>query len=141
VISYGFNRSAADHLLVSDVTQRALMLSRYISDSVTKTRPLRSASSIMRGEIAKPGSSCFTLSNFHVIQHQRVQHATRRALILQCKNLQTCNAKASSRMRLCAARRSHLNRAKFIPQLSVNRRNNRFTDSGNHVGSVLSEGK
>jgi hypothetical protein len=49
--------------------------------------------------------------------------------ILQCKNLQTCNTKASSRMRLCAVRRSHLNRAKFIPQLSVNRRNNRFTDS------------
>jgi hypothetical protein len=98
----------------------------------------------MRGEIAKPGNSYFTSSSFRVVQCRRAQHAAhgrRREFILQCKNLQSCNAKASSRMRLCAARRSHLNRAKFIPQLSVNRRNNRFTDSGNHVGSVLSEGK
>jgi hypothetical protein len=39
VIFQRLNGSAADRLLVSDVTPRALMLSRYISDSVTKMRP------------------------------------------------------------------------------------------------------
>jgi hypothetical protein len=37
-------------------------------------------------------------------------------------SLRICNAKATLRMRLCIARRSHLHRAKFIPQLSVDRR-------------------
>jgi hypothetical protein len=36
--------------------------------------------------------------------------------------LPRCNEKASWRMRPCAVRSSHLDRAKFIPQLSVNRR-------------------
>jgi hypothetical protein len=36
--------------------------------------------------------------------------------------LPRCNEKASSRMRPCAVCSSHLYRAKFIPQLSVNRR-------------------
>jgi hypothetical protein len=47
------------------------------------------------------------------------------------------NEKASSRMSPCAARSSHLYRAKFIPQPSVNRRTIIFTDSGNDAGSVL----
>jgi hypothetical protein len=36
--------------------------------------------------------------------------------------LQTRNEKASSRITPCARRRSHFYRAKFIPQLSINRR-------------------
>jgi hypothetical protein len=51
-------------------------------------------------------------------------------------SLPTCNANASSRMTLCIARTSHFYRAKFIPQLYVNRRTIVFTDSGNDVGSV-----
>jgi len=51
--------------------------------------------------------------------------------------LPRCNEKAPSRIRACAARSSHLYRAKFIPQLSVNRRTIIFTDSGNDAGSVL----
>jgi hypothetical protein len=35
--------------------------------------------------------------------------------------LPKCNEKASWRMSPCAVRSSHLHRAKFIPQLSVNR--------------------
>jgi hypothetical protein len=37
-------------------------------------------------------------------------------------SLQTRNEKTSSRITLCAPRRSHLYRVKFIPQLFVNQR-------------------
>src|SRR6266481_2654282 len=51
--------------------------------------------------------------------------------------LPKCNENAPARMRACAARLSHFYRAKFIPQLSANRRTIIFTDSGNDAGSVL----
>jgi len=51
--------------------------------------------------------------------------------------LPKCNENAPVRMRVCAACSSHFYRAKFIPQLSVNRRTIIFTDSGNDAGSVL----
>jgi hypothetical protein len=54
----------------------------------------------------------------------------------ECSALRICNAKASSRMGLCIPRRSHLYRAKFILQLSVNRRKIIFTESGNAAESV-----
>jgi hypothetical protein len=50
--------------------------------------------------------------------------------------LPTCNENAPSRMMLCIVRTSHFYRAKFIPQLYVNRPTIVFTDSGNDVGSV-----
>jgi hypothetical protein len=48
--------------------------------------------------------------------------ARRQGRLLHAESLPTCNANASSRMTLCIARASHFYRAKFIPQLCVNRR-------------------
>jgi hypothetical protein len=114
----------ADRFVVSDLTPRA---DGEQTRSVAKIVRFRSALSIKR---AARSPSQATLVSWHpTFKSSQRRHAQRQAqgcqrpdFILQCKNLQTCNAKASLCMRLCIARRSHLNRAKFIPQLSVNRR-------------------
>ena len=48
--------------------------------------------------------------------------ARRQQRLCSLDSLPTCNANGSSRMTLCTARASHFYRAKFIPQLCVNRR-------------------
>lgn len=70
--------------------------------------------------ITERGSS--NRRDVHLILLKSPLRACAATILMYRISLRICNAKATLRMRLCIARRSHLHRAKFIPQLSVNRR-------------------
>jgi hypothetical protein len=106
-------RSAADRFGVFGAAG-ALKKSRAVMTAVTRCVRRRSDS------ITERGSS--NRRDHHLILLKSPLRACAATIPMHRASLRICNAKATLRMRLCTPRRSHLNRAKFIPQLSVNRR-------------------